>query len=58
MDQLEVVCPEVADPGTFFLCHADVPRGTGLYINVSMSDDVQGLLPLDSTGWLKVPGMD
>ena len=25
-DQMEIVCPDVVDPGTFFLCHADIPR--------------------------------
>ena len=28
-DQMEIVCPDVVDPGTFFLCHADIPRYLG-----------------------------
>ena len=25
-DQMEIVCPDVVNPGEFFLCHADIPR--------------------------------
>ena len=41
---LEVVCPPVVEPGNFFLCTADIPRGSGATFELVMTDD------LDPTG--------
>ena len=53
-DQMEIVCPDVVDPGTFFLCHADIPRGTSLMANITIVDDID---PSNSetTGWIDIP---
>jgi hypothetical protein len=53
-DQIEIVCPDVVDPGTYFLCKADIPRGTSITANITMTDDVDG--KKESTGNLRVPG--
>ncbi len=53
IDQTEVVCPDVIRPGTYFLCTADVPRGTGLQIEIRMSDDVDNTV--ETTGWMQIP---
>ena len=37
--QNQVVCPPVVAPGEFFVCTADVPRGSSLDIRVEMVMD-------------------
>ena len=39
-DQIEIVCPDVVNPGEYFLCVADIPRGSGLTLRVEMTDDI------------------
>jgi hypothetical protein len=53
-DQIEVVCPNVVLPGTYFLCKADIPRGTKLTANITITDDIDGMK--ESTGNMPIPG--
>lgn len=54
-DQVEVVCPDLVQPGTYFTCHVDIPRGSQLKATVTMSDDVNPAITT-TTGEIKVPG--
>ena len=38
---LEVVCPPVVQPGEFFVCTADIPRGSGVTFELVMTDDLK-----------------
>ena len=40
----QVVCPPVVAPGEFFVCTADVPRGSSLDIRVEMVMDSDGMV--------------
>lgn len=39
-DQMEIVCPPVVFPGTYFTCVADVPTGNGLAGSLVFQDDL------------------
>lgn len=54
-DQIEVVCPGLVEPGTYFNCHVDIPRGSQLTASVTMADDVD-TSQLTTTGNIQVPG--
>ena len=53
-DQVEIICPDVIHPGDYFRCHIDIPFGTGLTGNITMTDDLNG--DVDATADLKYPG--
>ena len=53
-DQMEVVCPDVVNPGQYFLCRMDIPKGNDLKVNFTLIDDVSGAQ--DPTGIMTVPG--
>jgi hypothetical protein len=50
---IEVVCPPVITPGEFFVCTADIPRGTDLLFSVVMSDNLINMTT--ESGWLSAP---
>ena len=54
--QIEIFCPDVVNPGTYFNCVADIPRGTQLTAKVAMTDDVDAAMPPDETLVMPVPG--
>jgi len=51
---MEVVCPPVVTPGQFFVCTADIPRGSDLLFSLVMTDDLDTNMKTD-TGWLETP---
>jgi len=54
-EQSEVVCPDVINPGEYFLCKIDVPYGSGLTATVTLGDNVYNVANI-TTGSLDVPG--
>ena len=51
---MEIICPDVVLPGTFFNCTADIPKGQGLIANITLRDDL-GIKP-NETSQITVPG--
>ena len=51
---MKVVCPPVVTPGQFFVCTADIPRGSDLLFSLVMTDDLDTNMKTD-TGWLETP---
>ena len=51
---IEVVCPPVVTPGEYFVCTADIPRGSDLIFSLDMTDDLNSTLKTES-GWLSAP---
>ena len=51
---MEVVCPPVVTPGQFFVCTADIPRGSDVLFSLVMTDDLDTTMKTD-TGWLETP---
>ena len=35
--KMEIICPDVVLPGTFFNCTADIPKGQGLVANITFT---------------------
>ena len=54
-EQSEVVCPNVINPGEYFLCKIDVPYGNGLTATVTLGDNIYSVANI-TTGSLDVPG--
>ena len=54
-DQSEIVCPDVINPGEYFVCKIDIPFGNGLTATVAMADDIYPVANI-STGAMNVPG--
>lgn len=54
-DQSEVVCPNVINPGEYFICKIDVPYGNGLTATVTLGDDIYSVANI-TTGPLDIPG--
>lgn len=57
---IEVVCPPVITPGEYFVCTADIPRGTDLLFSLDMEDDLGpiSIPPFNmstKSGWMSVP---
>ena len=52
--KMEIICPDVVLPGTFFNCTADIPKGQGLIANITLRDDL-GIKP-NETSQITVPG--
>ena len=52
-DKMEIICPDVVLPGTFFNCTADIPKGQGLSAVFTLTDD---LTKENKTSDVKVPG--
>ena len=50
---IEVVCPPVVTPGEFFVCTADIPRGSDLLFSLDMSDDLKNMTT--NSGWMSAP---
>ena len=50
----QVVCPPVITPGEFFVCTADIPRGSDVTFELEMVDDLNSTMKTNS-GWLKAP---
>ena len=51
--KMEIICPDVVLPGTFFNCTTDIPKGQGLSANITLTDD---LTNLKKTSMVKIPG--
>ena len=51
--KMEVICPDVVLPGTFFNCTTDVPKGQGLSAVITLTDD---LTKANMTSTIKIPG--
>ena len=51
---LEVVCPPVVTPGQFFVCTADIPRGSDTLFSLVMTDDLDSSM-VTNTSWLAAP---
>ena len=56
------MCPPVVTPGDFFVCTADIPRGSDVQFSLVMTDDLDTTMKTD-TGlleapkqWLRIPG--
>jgi hypothetical protein len=56
-DQSEIVCPDVVNPGEFFLCKIDIPYGNKLIATVTLADNIYPV-PNITTGPLNVPGIE
>ena len=54
-EQSEVVCPNVINPGEYFLCKIDIPYGNGLTATVTLGDNIYSVANI-TTGSLDVPG--
>ena len=52
--KMEILCPDVVLPGTYFNCTADVPKGQGLSAVFTLTDD---LTKTNFTSSVKIPGM-
>jgi hypothetical protein len=55
-DQSEIVCPDVINPGEFFVCKIDIPYGNKLVATVTLADNIYPV-PNITTGPMKVPGI-
>ena len=55
-DQSEIVCPDVINPGEYFVCKIDIPYGNDLVATVSLADDIYSVANI-TTGPMFVPGM-
>ena len=54
-DPIQIVCPPVVYPGTFFNCRIDIPSGQDLVATITMVDDLT-LFEDANTGPMPVPG--
>ncbi len=54
---MNVRCPTVINPGQYFQCVVDVPKGSGLSVEVRMKDDVDGSMPPVVFGPEEFPGL-
>ena len=52
--KMEIICPDVVLPGTFFNCTADIPKGQGLSATITLRDDLG--LKVDEVSTIHVPG--
>ena len=52
--KMEIICPDVVLPGTYFNCTADIPKGQGLEANITYRDDLG--LKNDEISHIHVPG--
>ena len=50
---MEIICPDVVLPGTYFNCTADIPKGQGLSAVFTLTDD---LSKVNFTSSVKIPG--
>ena len=50
---MEIICPDVVLPGTYFNCTADIPKGQGLSAVFTLTDD---LTKVNFTSSVKIPG--
>ena len=48
------MCPPVVTPGEFFICTADIPRGSDVQFQLEMVDDLNSTQQT-SSGWLNAP---
>ena len=55
---IEIICPDVIHPGDYFNCVVDIPTGSGLTANVTITDDTFNDTEPVSTGVMNVPGMN
>ena len=51
---MEIICPDVVLPGTFFNCTADIPKGQGLSATITLRDDLGK--NANETSTIYVPG--
>ena len=51
---MEIICPDVVLPGTYFNCTADIPKGQGLTATITLRDDLG--LKTDEVSTITVPG--
>ena len=56
-DQIEIICPDVIHPGDYFNCVVDIPTGSGLTADVTITDDTYNDTEPVSTGIMNVPGI-
>ena len=49
------MCPPVITPGEFFVCTADIPRGSDVQFMLEMEDDIDWMDEITETGWMEVP---
>ena len=48
------MCPAVLEPGEFFVCTADIPRGSDVVFKLEMVDDLDSSITT-SSGWIPAP---
>ena len=50
------MCPPVLEPGEFFVCTADIPRGSDVQFQLEMVDDLDTTIRTTS-GWMPAPSL-
>ena len=55
-DQSEIICPDVINPGEYFVCKIDIPSGNDLIATVTLADNIY-YVPNITTGPMIVPGI-
>ena len=51
--KMEIICPDVVLPGTYFNCTADIPQGQGLRAIIQLKDD---LTNQTNSSIVRIPG--
>ena len=54
--EIELTCPLQVVPGSQFTCSIDIPRGSGMKVQLEMRDDIDtGMTPVTTTA-MDIPG--
>ena len=56
VDEIELTCPLQVVPGNQFRCSIDVPRGSGVKVQLEMKDDIDTFAAPVTTTLMDIPG--
>ena len=56
VDEIELTCPLQVVPGNQFRCSIDVPRGSGVKVQLEMKDDIDTSAAPVTTTLMDIPG--
>ena len=56
VDEIELTCPLQVVPGNQFRCSIDVPRGSGVKVQLEMKDDIDTSVAPVTTTLMDIPG--
>ena len=55
-DEIELTCPLQVVPGNQFRCSIDIPRGSGMRVQLEMKDDIDTSMTPVTTTAMDIPG--